>query len=439
MKTPTPPPVELSSVSADLVEYSPRTAQTITYSICILLVAGMVWSNLAKVLEVAAAGGTVMPEHHVQVVQSLEGGVVDKILAHNGQHVEAGDTLVSLDPTPMGASRDELAEQLAGFTAAKIRLNALLADTSPDFPADLRASHPTLVAQSVAQFEASKAELANGLSSIDQQIMQRQLDLAENQSHLATLVGAQKLAAADLASLKQLLAEGAAGRAEVNAAKAHYNEIYGQNQQLRVVSQRLEAAVVELRSTHAEKISAFNSRTSDALLETEVKLSAVKSSLVAQQRRLDQTLIKSPSTGIIKILKPTSLGQVIKPGEEVAEIVPDNGELMLQARVKPEDIAFLREDMPALVKFTAYDYSIFGAVSGKVQRIAADSTVDEKGQTYYIVDVALASNHINRRGEIWPIKSGMLANVEIITGEKSVAQYITKPMHRMANAALRER
>ena len=105
MKTSTPPPVELSSVSADLVEYSPRTAQTITYSICILLVTGMVWSNLAKVLEVAAAGGTVMPEQHVQVVQSLEGGMVDKILAHNGQHVEAGDTLVRLDPTPMGASR----------------------------------------------------------------------------------------------------------------------------------------------------------------------------------------------------------------------------------------------------------------------------------------------------------------------------------------------
>jgi membrane fusion protein, adhesin transport system len=429
----------LSSVSADLVEYSPWLGKSIIYTIFGLIISGLAWSYFTKVLEVAAASGTVIPVQHVQIVQSLEGGAVLKIFAHSGDHVKIGDPLVSLDPTVSGSSRDELVEQLAGLTATSIRLQALLRETAPIFSESLRISHPVLVAQSLEQYESSRAEIANALSSLDQQIAQRNIELSEVDSRLATGEQALRLAMTDLNALEALKKAKAAGRAEVQNAQSHFNEVRGQNEQLRLSRSRLKAAAAELTSQRAEKLSAFRNRIGEALNEAEVKFSALNASLAAQQKRFDQTLIRATSDGIIKTIKTTSEGQVVRAGEEVAEIVPDGNQLFIQAKVKPEDIAFLHEGMSALVKLSAYDYSIFGSVSGTLQRVAADSTTDDKGQIFYQVDIALPQTFITRHDEQWPIKSGMVANVEIITGQRSVFQYITKPIHRMATMALKER
>jgi membrane fusion protein, adhesin transport system len=430
---------ELTSVSADLVEYSSRSNQMIIYTICGLIAGSLTWSYFTKVLEVAAASGMVVPTQHVQIIQSLEGGAVQKIFVHAGDHVKSGDALVSLESSQSGASRDELTEQLAGQAATAARLKALLDEKDPEFPNTLKQSHPVLVQQSLEQFKTSRAEIENALASVDQQIAQRTIELSEVASRLATGEQAQSLVKVDLDALRKLQKAKAAGRAEVQNALSRYNEIAGQNEQLRLSQPRLKAAIADLKNQRAEKLNAYRSRLSEMLNDAQVKIAALGASLSAQQKRFDQTLLRSSTDGIVKTIKTTSEGQVIRPGEEVAEIVPDGNHLYIQARVKPEDIAFLREGMSALVKLSAYDYSIFGSIAGTLKRVAADSTVDDKGQVFYQVEVALPNAMITRHNEQWPIKSGMVASVEIVTGERSVFQYITKPIHRMATMALKER
>ena len=429
----------VTSVSADLMEPPARALKAVIHGIALLAVAVVAWSCVTPVLEISAGSGTVVPEAHVQVVQSLEGGAVEAILARSGGRVVKGDVIVRLDPTAPGASRDEVRQQLAGLEAAAARLQGMLLGLPPEFPRALAESHPALVAQSLAQYQSGLAELDSAMAAFDSQIAQRRIELAETRARLATSVSALRLAAVELAALKKLRRARAAGRAEVANSESRHNELKGAEQQLRLSLPRIEASIGELQSRRAERRNGVMSRAADTLAETEVKLAALKTSLGAQQKRLDQTEIRAPASGILKIVKATGVGQVIKAGDVVAEIVPEEQSFLVEVRVRPEDIAFLEPGMPAIVKLSAYDYSIFGALAGTLERIAADSTADERGQVYYTVVVRAAQNHIERRGERWPVKSGMVANVEIVTGKRTVFQYITKPIHRMATMALRER
>jgi membrane fusion protein, adhesin transport system len=194
-----------------------------------------------------------------------------------------------------------------------------------------------------------------------------------------------------------------------------------------------------LQSQKGERLNANRNRIASELSETQTKVLSLKSTLGAQQKRLEQTELRSPISGILKTVRATSVGQVIRAGDVVAEIVPDNEPFLLEVKIRPEDIAFLRVGMTAIVKLSAYDSSIFGTLNGQLSRLGADSTTDERGQTYFVADVRLTQSVIERLGEAWPIKSGMTANVEIVTGSKSVFQYLTKPIHRMTGSALRER
>jgi membrane fusion protein, adhesin transport system len=429
----------LTSVSADLMQAPSGTSKAIIYGIGGLVAIGIAWSYFTMVLEVSAATGMVMPKQHVQVVQSLEGGAIEKIFAHAGDHVKTGDLLVSLDSTASSSTRSEVSEQLIALKATSIRLKALLADLAPVYSSEMRDSHPDLVQQSLVQYKASRAELTSSLASFDQQITQRQIEISEIKSKLATGKAAFHLSSEELNSLRKLQKVRAAGRAEVANSEGRNNEIKGQNEQLKLSLKRLEASVADLASQREERLNAFRSRAADGLAETDVKISALSASLKAQQKRFDQTSIRATSTGTLKLIQAVSIGQVVKPGEVVAEIVPDGDALFIQARVRPEDIAFLTVEMPALVKLSAYDYSIFGSLPGTLKRIAADSTTDERGQVYYVVDVQLDKSYIERQNVKWPVKSGMVANVEIVTGQRSIFQYITKPIHRMTNMALKER
>ena len=418
---------------------SPRQAQNVIYLICGLMVAGLGWSILAEIPEVASATGTVVPIERVQILQSLEGGAVEHINIHNGDHVNTGDLLVSLDVTPSIGMRNEIREQLAGLAVAKIRLMSLLDETQLQFPQDLSSTHPALVIQAQTIFESNKAELASSLASLENQIAALEIQKSESQSRLQTAKVSLQIARRDFSGLKRLYAKGAAGASEVNAVEARVNDAQGQSDQAQLVYQRLDSSISDLRSQELERRSSFRSKAADALAETQVKIATLGENLAVQDKRYEQTAIRAQISGTVKAIKVTGIGQVIRPGDAVVELVPDSGNLIIQARIKPEDIAFLREGMDCVVKFSAYDYSVFGALSGQLTQIAADSTTDDRGQLYYNVEIKLPQNFIMRKEERWPIKSGMVANIEVVTGQRTVFQYITKPLHRMATMALKER
>jgi membrane fusion protein, adhesin transport system len=426
----------LSSVSADLLEPPSKLSRTMIYGVVGLFALSLGWSIVAPVLEVASASGTVVPENHVQLVQSLEGGAVDAIFAKAGQHVVKGDVFLTLDPTTPRAQREDMKQQLQSLEISALRLAALLDGYAPVFSSTLP---EVLVLQSQQQYETAKEEMDSLLASFDSQISQRKMELDEVRARAKTATRARRLADEELGAFRKLGLARAAGRSEILNAELRANEARGMESQLLLSIPRIESSIAQLRSEKEERRSASRSRTSAELADARTKIAGLTATLGAQQKRLEQTELRAPISGILKTVGATSVGQVIKPGETVAEIVPDDAPLLLQVRIRPEDIAFLREGMGAVVKLSAYDSSIFGSLGGSLKRLSADSTTDERGQTYFLGEVQLSQSFIERLGETWPIKSGMTANVEIVTGKKTVFQYITKPIHRMANAALRER
>ena len=454
----------LTSVSASLLEPEGRYRRYIIFTVAAGLCAAIAWSYFTNVIEVSAGTGQVIPERRLQVVQNMEGGVVQSILAKRGDFVKQGQTIVRLDPTAARSQFEEAKQQLAGLEAASLRLKAMieavalegdqstqllrrlddpdlpdLAREPPAFPLDIRRDHPDLVQQNIDQFRAGLEELARSLSAFDQQMSQRRLEKAETTSRLASATSSLRYAGEELASLEKLLLAGAAGLSEVRNAKTKVNELKGLEEQLKLTLPRLDAAVAEIADQRAERLNNFRSRLGEMLTDTGIKRASLRAALKPIEQRAFQTEVRAPASGVVKTLAVSTAGQVVKPGESIAEIVPADGTLLIQVRIRPEDIAFIEPGMPALIKLSAFDFSIFGALPGKVDQIAGDSTVDETGATYYLVDVRAAAGHIERRGEKWPIKAGMVANVDIITGKRTIFQYLTKPIHRMAAMALRER
>jgi membrane fusion protein, adhesin transport system len=429
----------LTSVSADLLEPPSHHAKWIIRSIVGAIAISVAWSYLTPVDEVAAGIGKVIPDKHVQSIQSVEGGYVVAILARSGDVVEKGQVIVRLDQSASGTSREEISLQLVGLKAAAARLRALVDGTELQIGNEIAEQHPSAAEDAKAQFIADRNEQEAALQGLASQVEQKQIELGEAQSQLETVSRAYEFAAEELKSIRQLRKSGAASRAEVLAAEQRHNEIAGSRAQLKLGVKRLTVAVSELQTRIAERESAFTSRNAAALNDTETRIAAMSASLAGQQSRVDRTEVRAPLSGVLKTVKFTNIGQVVKPYDEIAELVPESQSVIVQARIRPEDIGFVAKGHKAVIKLSAYDYSIFGAVYGTLVKIAADSTTDDRGQTYYAVEVLSDKPYIERRGERWPIKPGMVANVEIVTGTRTVFQYLTKPIHRMATMALRER
>lgn len=450
------------SVSADLLAPSPVNARRTIAVIAAIVAVGMVWSYFANIVEVASGTGRIIPERRVQPVQSLEGGVVREILVHVGDFVNEGDVITRFDPTSARSARDEAAAQIAGLDATITSLTAQLAAVTAaeretedmplsarlisrsggagvNFDTDLARDYPEFTRQGRDQYSAALRELASAIKVYEQQLDQKASDQAQTLLKLDSLHKSLAIAKDDEAALLKLEASGAAGRAEVNDARNRRIEVESAWNQTRESIRGLDASFRELQGRIAERTRTFEVDTGKQISEADVRRQALLSALAALDLRTASTEIRASATGIVKTLKPISVGQVLKPGEDIAEIVPAASKQLIEVKVKPDDIAFIEQGMPAIVKLSSYDYSIFGSVQGTVERVSSDSTVDEKGNIFYLVDVRAAADRIERKGVVWPIKVGMVATVDIVTGKKSIFQYLTKPIHRMTMSAMHER
>jgi membrane fusion protein, adhesin transport system len=430
---------ELTSVSADLLEPPSRQARRIIYAIGCGVAGFILWTFLTPLSEVAAGQGKVAPDKNVQAIQSVEGGYVVAILARNGDYVEKDAVIVRLDQSSSGTSREEIASQLVGLKSTATRLRALLTDAEPVFDQNFAQAHPAAVSDAKARYIADRAELDASLSALAAQTEQKRIELSEAQAQLQTVSRAVEIASEELATIRKLRKSGAASRTEVLAAEQRNNELKGSKDQVTLGIKRMQVAIDETDRRIEERQENFRSRVMAELAEAETRTASLSASLSGQQSRVNRTEIRAPMSGVLTNVKAINIGQVIKPYEDVAEIVPDSETLIIKTRIRPEDIGFVAKGHRAVIKLSAYDYSIFGTLQGTLVKIAADSNTDERGQTYYAVDVQADKNYIERRGERWPVKPGMVANVEIVTGTRTVFQYLTKPIHRMATMALRER
>jgi adhesin transport system membrane fusion protein len=353
--------------------------------------------------------------------------------------VRAGDLLLSIDPTTPGAQLSEAREKSAGLAATAARLEAEARGGRPLFPQELRTRRPDLVSNETALFESRRREIESALSALDLQIRQREQEIVETRSKIDNFGAALAIARREWDLVRPLVASGAASRVEGLRAEGKVVETEGALRGAELALPRIEAALAEARDRREEKQQTYRTDVLARLSQAENELAALTQAMRNAEDRVRRTDMTAPVNGIVKSVHVTTIGQVVQPGFSAVEIVPVDDTLLVEAQVRPQDIAFLRPGLDAMVKLSAYDFTIYGGLPATLEHIGADSVTTEKGETYYVIRVRTRAAALRHRDRDLPIIPGMVADVEIRTGAKTVLQYLVKPMTRMQQQALRER
>ncbi|MFM9834963.1 MAG: HlyD family type I secretion periplasmic adaptor subunit [Methylophilaceae bacterium] len=419
-----------------ILEQTPLRAKKILYWMLGALAVLITWSAFTKIDEVTRGEGRVIPSKQVQVIQSLDGGIVSEILVHEGQTVKDGQPLVRIDQTRAVSSLRENRSQYLSLLAKQVRLQALATGSAFVPPKEVEAEAPEVYAQERALFISSNDELASQVAIAGEQVTQRQRELAETQARLDQAQKGYELSSRELAVTKPLEASGAVSEVDLLRLERDTSRFLGERDQAKAQIGRVQAAISEAKRKISETEQGFRSKVRTELNDTTAKLNGLTEASVALNDKVKQSTLLSPVNGTISRLFFNTVGGVIQPGKEVLQVVPTDDALVLETKIQPKDIAFVSLNQPASVKLTAYDYTIYGTLQAKVLNISADSIVDEKGNAFYIVKVRTLKPSL---GEGLPIIPGMVAQVDIITGKKSVLAYLLKPVLKAKAYAFTER
>ncbi|MCB1893629.1 MAG: HlyD family type I secretion periplasmic adaptor subunit [Zoogloeaceae bacterium] len=418
------------------LDQQPLRARALLRWAALVVVALVVWAAYARIDEVTKGQGRVIPSSQLQVVQAVDGGVVEELLVAEGQTVEAGQVLVRIDPTRFVSSLRENRAELLALQARAARLTAL-SDARPFEPAQaLRDEIPEIVAQERAHYQSSLAGLEAQLGIARQQLTQRNEELREATGARASAARSLELTDRELAVTKPLASAGAVSEVELLRLERDVNRFRGERDQADAQISRLRAAIREANQKIQDVELSFRNQVRKELSEVSAKLGTLSEGSLALEDRVKHAEVRAPVRGTVKRLLVNTVGGVVQPGAEVVEVVPLDDALVLETKISPRDIAFLRPRQPATVKFTAYDFAIYGGLDAELDQIAADSVIDEEGNAFFVVKVRTLKNSL---GEGLPIIPGMVAEVDILTGKKSILDYLLKPVLRAKANALTER
>lgn len=444
---------QLLSRDAPAADESPRTfeleadrllgrqrthrAQLVVRAALAIVVLLLVWAALAEVDEVTRGEARVIPSRQLQVLQALDGGVVAEILVKEGQVVEPNQLLLRIDETRATSGVRESAAQGFALRARQARLRALAEGTAfAPPPAGSDPEQQRILEEERRLYEAKQSELSTLLSINRQQLAQRQQELVEMQARRASAQRALELGQQELAQTRPLLATGAVSQVEILRLERDTTKSRGDVEQATAQIARVQASIGEAQRKSQETELTFRNEARRDLAEVMGKLNALNEGAVALADKVDKASVRSPVRGRVQRVLANTVGGVVQPGKDIVEIVPLDDALVLEARVLPKDIAFIRPGQSAMVKFTAYDFSIYGGLEAVVENISPDTTVDERGNAFYLVRVRTTKTNFSEK---MPIIPGMTAEVDVLTGQKTVLSYLLKPVLKVRSYALRER
>ena len=391
------------------------------------------------------------------MVQNLEGGLVKEILVREGQQVTQGQQLLLIDDTRFQSDFREREQQIYNLTAKVLQLSASVASIevienvtlrnwrnsvtiSTDklvYPANFEETQPRLAARQRAEYRQDLNDLRNQLRVLDQQVDQKIQDLNEVRSRISNLQQGYDFAQKEYELMAPLAEEGIVPQIEFIKLKRQVNDTKRELDSARGRVPVLNAAIREALLSRVDAALGFRSEQQEKLNLSQDELSAITQSTVGLEDRVDRTIVTSPVTGTIKKLHTNTVGGVIQPGMDLVEIVPTEDMLVVEAEIAPQDIAFLRPGLLAIVKFSAYDFTKYGGLVGRLEHISADTIQDEEGNSFYLVRVHTDQTGFGSDGEL-PIIPGMTASVDIITGKRTVLDYLLKPVLSAKGRALRE-
>ncbi|MDH4607219.1 HlyD family type I secretion periplasmic adaptor subunit [Pseudomonas sp. BN102] len=429
----------MPEVAGAMFEDSPRATRVTVWVVCVLLLVALLWARFAVLEEVTTGEGKAIPSSKVQVIQNLEGGIVSEILVREGQVVDKGTVLLRLDDTRFRSNKGESEADRLALTARVERLSAEAEGREMALPEEITREAPQLAEDELSLYRARAQRLDSEQRILSEQLRQKKQELEEFRSKSQQYRSSLGLIQQELNMSQPLVKAGAISQVEILRLQRSAVETRGELQATNLAIPRAESAVTEIERKMDESRLAFRSDAIKELNEARTDLSKITSTSKAIDDRVSRTTVISPVHGVIKQLKVNTIGGVVQPGSDLVEVVPLEDSLLIEARIRPQDVAFLHPGQKAMVKFTAYDYTIYGGLRAGLELISADTITDEEGKSFYLIQVRTEKSHLGKDDHPLLIIPGMVATVDIITGEKSVLDYLLKPVLKARQEAMRER
>jgi len=418
------------------------------YIIVGVFVSALIWAYFSPIDELARGEGKVIPSEKIQKIQSLDGGIVSEILVREGNFVKKGQPLIKIDTTRFKASLDENKKAYWALLVSKVRLETAfemnVKERTPRliFSKELQKNVPDVISHEKKLFNAQVKELKIALKILENQLGQKIQELFEQKAKKKQLLSTRVLINEEYKTIARLVNSKAKSKIELIKVKKELNVINGDISAINASIPKAELTIKEAKNRIIEKIDNYKSEVLQFLQEENVELKKYESILIEEEDKLEKTVVKSPVNGFIKLINVNTVGGVVRSGDDLIEIVPQSEALLIEAKIDPKDIAFINPEQKTIVKITSYDFSIFGGLEGKIVDISADSLIDKEDKnqkTYYRILVKTNKNHLERKGKHYPIIPGMIASVDIITGQKTILDFLLKPILKTKQNALHER
>ena len=428
-----------TDIRTSILAQSPRGGRAIIWAVLVLFIAGLYWASVSEIEEVTRGAGKVIPAGQIQVIQNLEGGILAEILVKVGDTVQKGQLLLRIDDTRFASSFQQNRAKYLANKAKAARLQAETSGTPFRLPEEVVQEAPEIGLHEQQLYLSRQNELRSGIEIKQEQINQRVNELKELNVRLDELTKTYNLFQKEIALLRPLVEKGAIAEMEVLQTERRAGEMLGEIETTRQAIPRVRSKIGESQVSLKELRLNFLNKAKAELNEVSSQLGEDAATSIALKDRLDRTHVVSPVNGTVNRLLINTVGGVVQPGMNLIEIVPTEATLLIEAKINPSDIAFLRPGQEAKIKITAYDYTIYGGLDARLERIGADSLTDEKGNSYYLVELRTDRNYLGPEDNPLPIMPGMVATADILTGKKTILTYLLKPVLRAKHMALRER
>lgn len=416
-----------------------RYAHLLLFAIVAFLVIFVTWAAFAPLDEVTRGQGRVIPSSQIQSIQHLEGGIISEILVREGERVNAGDVLGRVSsPTANAELRDNLT-RFYQLSAAMARLEAESEGREPQWPDRVRREAPAVLADAQLEYSTRQERYRAEIATVEQQISQRRSEIQENQARASRAGSALGILGEELRINQSLEGQGAVSRVEVLRLQRQASDLRGEITGANASIARAQGGLQEAQRRMEERRANFRQEAFRDMAQRRSELSSVTEQIEARRDRVQRTDVRSPVIGIVNRINISTIGGVVQPGAEIMTIVPIEDSLVIEAQIRPQDIGFIRPDQNATIKITAYDFSIYGGLTGRIENISADTITDQQGNAFFKVRLRTNQAFLGPADHPLPIITGMQATVEILTGRKTVLEYMLHPILRARDSALRER
>lgn len=431
--------VFMSSLSQASLEKPTVRSQLLVWSILLVVIWLVVWASFAELDKIVRGDGKVVPPSQIQVIQNLEGGIIEELYFQSGDKVKKGDILLKLDNTQFASSYGESQMRASQLRAKAQRLTA----EAFDKPLTLKGEYESSIITALYDrernlYDARQKQLKTQTSILEAQVQQHKLELQEAYSQQTQLTRSHKLLTQEINMMKPLVRQGIASEVDLLKIQRQENDALTKLKTTQNNIPKLHSIIAESESKLTQAHEEFMNKAHEELNETLAEISQIEQSSTALKDRVKRTEVMSPVNGTIKQLLVNTIGGVVQPGSDIVEIVPEDDSLVLETKILPADIGFIYPGLKAKLKFTAYDFAIYGGLDGTVTRISADTITDEEGNSYYIARIKTDKNFLGTEKDPLYLLPGMTASVDIIVGKHTVLEYIIKPIIRAKDLALRE-